>query len=112
MRICTWELVSSACLAAMAWASFRERSLSAAALAVIGFQLLDAELAGAELFEKGFDFADAGAFGGVGFADEDVYAFDVEFAETALQFGAGFDLDFVAAWRSSSMVFLWATSRK
>ena len=40
--------------------------------------------AGAELFEEGFDLADAGAFGGVGLADQDVDTFDVEFAESVL----------------------------
>ncbi len=39
---------------------------------------------------------DAGAFGGVGLADQNVDAFDVEFVEAPLQFVAGFDLDFVA----------------
>ena len=98
MRICTCELVSSACLAATAWASVRSAQFfGRGTLAVIGFQLLDAQLAHAELFQQGFDFARAGTrFGRVGFPDQNVHAFNVEIVETLLQFVARFDLDFIA----------------
>ena len=82
------------------------------ALAVVRFQLLDAQLPHAKLFEQCFDFAGAGSFCGVGLSDQDIHTFDIEFMEASLQLVARFNLNFIAMLQNSSMVFLWATSRK
>ena len=76
----------------------------------VGLDLLDRELPEPQLFEQRLDLA--AGLGRVGLADQHVHALDVEVVELAAQLLARLVLDPSRSCKSSSIVFLWATSRK